>query len=454
MNKKPIAFRMTFDKSFGLFGLLFCMTLLLFLVSGPRLARAGVDVSFDEGLVDRQGTKVLDFYLDGVAAAYKAASGRTDFGPAAGLNFSPIWIFVAPTSTYDSPPYPNGGLLSISLQGPSGSPVSGDITLPVGVTKFTFGYSSAGAVTAQAFDAGGSLLDTQIGPANLVSGSFSSVTLTGATIKRVVITHSSPTDCFIAGASSCAIIDNITFSTDPLSSPAAYVPPPDMVGQLGFGATFKADGSGDIVTLNLVIKNSGPGKANSFEVEFPIDPNLELLSAAFTSPKSWVTKVLSDKFFIQFGSFEKQSGPVTATIRLAVRGSAPAGTVIKPRAKGSAQWDGGGGLLFQSNTVYLRVGAGKVESLNDLIQSIGATLTGDKAKVTVSGNIFIPGELITIWINLADGSVKAVGTALIRADGSGLVSFDYSLSGLGAGNYSLVLLGERSRVQGVAAFSL
>lgn len=252
----------------------------------------------------------------------------------------------------------------------------------------------------------------------------------------------------------------------PLAKKQTQITPPDMVMQLRVEpnrtAAISTDSIQSVVSYTLTLKNMGQGKADSFMVNFPIDAaNEEILSVSFPensadNPKSWVTEVVSDNIKIEFGSFEASS-PVTvsAVIRVGIKSSATSGASVLTRATGWASWAGGGALQTWSNSVGFQLGVtSQGDDSKGAIQAISAAVSEDGTVVIIGGDIFIPGEIISGWLNLPDGSVREIGTNIGRADQNGLILVGYSLVNVPTGNYSVVLYGQRSGVQGVGSFTV
>lgn len=243
---------------------------------------------------------------------------------------------------------------------------------------------------------------------------------------------------------------------------------PDMVMQLrvdqNLTAALSTDTTQSVVTYNLTVKNISQGKAADFLVNFPVDPlNEEVLSVDFptnsdTNPQSWVTQVVSDNIKIQLGPFEAAtSTPITrsAVIRVGIKSSATPGETLVTRASGAAGWAGGSAIQNKSNSVSFKLDAtSSGDDSKGGIQQISAALTTDNSGVVIGGDIFIPDELISGWLNMPDGTVKAVGNGIGRAAQNGLFQVGYSLYNLPAGSYSIVLYGQRSEVQGVGNFTV
>jgi hypothetical protein len=241
---------------------------------------------------------------------------------------------------------------------------------------------------------------------------------------------------------------------------------PDMVMQLrtepNIAAPLSTPDNRSVVTHTLAVKNLGPGKADSFKVDFPVDPNLEVLSVAFEpagNPASWVTEVTTDSIKLQMGAFpgfnNAISHTITATIRLGVKLEAPSDTAINTRARGYAAWSGGPNLTTKSNSISYKLGPqNQTDNTGDAIQHVSATIDPATKSVIITGDIFIPNEKITGWINLPGGTVKAITGGLGNASTFGLVKAVYNLEGLDPGDYSIVLYGARSEVQGVAHFTV
>ena len=95
----------------------------------------------------------------------------------------------------------------------------------------------------------------------------------------------------------------------------------------------------------------------------------------------------------------------------------------------------------------------------------------------LAGNVFVPGEPVSFWCNMPDGTVHALMihsepvailahkltenqkrnhnyVEAIRADGNGAMSIDFPAEELAAGDYSIVAYGQWSGLQAVGPFKM
>ncbi|HEX2909204.1 MAG TPA: hypothetical protein VH186_00245 [Chloroflexia bacterium] len=200
-----------------------------------------------------------------------------------------------------------------------------------------------------------------------------------------------------------------------------------------------------VITLNLKLKNLGPGKAGFLALEIPFDPRLTLGHAVMDYPGLWVSQV--DGTTIKIGLETLPSGD-SATGSLVFRPN-PAnppqnGTEISFRFKVSYA-DQAGVQSRTSNKVTLSFG----ESSRDATGGKVRQLPPRKAKVgdkkVIWSDHFLPGERVSLWYTAPDGANVSLPYAW--ADDNGKMETIFDTTGLKPGVYSFVGQGNRSEVQ-------
>lgn len=242
---------------------------------------------------------------------------------------------------------------------------------------------------------------------------------------------------------------------------------PDMVIRLKAETANPTDPQAAVIYY-MEVQNLGAGRADSFRVEVPVDQNMQVLSASFTpdpANQRWVSGFTPDqqnptKMQMEFGTFEpfNPSNPVvvSATVRMGLKANPQ---LIQPKAiapsvvrvNGFAFWGGlPSPIPTVSNTVSYIAGGPTTDSK---IERISVTSKDVRcSNLTATGNIFGSNEVINAWLNLPDGSVQPLNIGAVVSDKNGVAIASFGLTNPDPGNYSAVLYGTRTGVQGVAIF--
>jgi hypothetical protein len=210
----------------------------------------------------------------------------------------------------------------------------------------------------------------------------------------------------------------------------------------------------NLISYNFTVKNIGLGDASAVTLRFPIDPNLTLGYATnFNDPKIWVKAIVTDTaqpyVLIILPDLQANSPPISGT--LVFRPEATSGAVIFTKYQVSWNDDEKGGKTTLSNGVRYQLSSDNTNrnDSNGAIQFFDpATLTATNDQTfTVTGDFYIPNELVTFWYTDKNGVSVSLGTT--QADGTGRVVLEIKPSNLKAGEvYNLVGYGNRSEVSG------
>lgn len=210
---------------------------------------------------------------------------------------------------------------------------------------------------------------------------------------------------------------------------------------------------GGTFTYEIRVRNHGDGSADEVKVTLPYRRDqYTLLDGQFDRGKGdWVSDIGNNTITVTFGRLAPDT---ERTGRLVFRAAnnLPNDTVLDIRA--TYGWDdaGDGAAGRKSNWQPLLVGAGN-DSAPWVWTAIGPTSGPAWTVFRVDSNRFTPGETVVTWLNLPGGKVKGLelrGTA----SALGAVELYFQDTTLPAGNYQIVLYGQRSGLTGVASFSI
>jgi hypothetical protein len=210
---------------------------------------------------------------------------------------------------------------------------------------------------------------------------------------------------------------------------------------------------GGTFTYEIRVRNHGDGSADQIKVTLPYRRDqYTLLEGKFDGRKGdWVSNIGDKTITVTFGGLAPNT---ERTGRLIFRAASNLAndTVLDIRATYGWDDDADGADDRKSNWQPLLVGAGNA-SAPWVWTAIGPTSGPASTVFRVDSNRFIPGETVVTWLNLPGGKVKALdlrGTA----NALGAVELYFQDSKLPAGNYQIVLYGQRSGLTGVASFSI
>jgi hypothetical protein len=206
------------------------------------------------------------------------------------------------------------------------------------------------------------------------------------------------------------------------------------------------------LTYELRLTNYDKGDAKHVRVTLPYDRRqMRLIASGLDAAKGdWVSRVTDQNVEVTFGAIEGQ-GQRTGRLMFEVASSLRNDTILDMRAS-YTWWDSADDYgPYRSNWMPVLVGNGPATApwvWTQVTPQAGAAGTTH----TFLSNRFTPGEGIITWLNTPSG-VRALDLRGV-ADGQGVVSLTFSSSSLSPGTYQLVLYGARSKLTGVATFTV
>jgi hypothetical protein len=204
-----------------------------------------------------------------------------------------------------------------------------------------------------------------------------------------------------------------------------------------------------ILSYEIRLYNDGRGRASSTTVTVPFDPNqLRLVGSDMDrAAGDWVSEVRPNAVVVTFGALGEQRSRL-AYVYFRVNRLLADNTVLNVRP--NYRWSDARGTSERSaNWAPVVVGGGNENGayLWMLVQPVTG-LPGELR--TFYSNRFVPGEVVTTWLNTRSGVMALDVTT--TADGLGQVWMDYRPERLAPGSYQLVAYGNKSRRAAVATF--
>ena len=195
---------------------------------------------------------------------------------------------------------------------------------------------------------------------------------------------------------------------------------------------------------------------------------LKLVDVTFSGESAWIQQQDANQLVYRINGLHKNH-PNTATLRFAKLPNAPADATLMERA--TYVWSIQGKKHSGSSNLPMTL-----KPYYSLDVSAFSTPEGTTTQ-RFAGNVFVPGEPVSFWCNMPDGTVHALMihsepvailahkltesqklnhnyVEAIRADESGAMSIDFPAEDLGAGYYSIVAHGQWSGLDAVGAFKL
>jgi hypothetical protein len=212
------------------------------------------------------------------------------------------------------------------------------------------------------------------------------------------------------------------------------------------------------IAVVFTITNQGDGEVSDAELRQSLDPGLvRLLEVSFSRENVWVSSASPEKLKIRTGPLARNGDSVQVFMRLQVLPDAPNGAQLIQQA--TIVWDNRNGGYRQgySNQLPLVVfdlelpPSGFVRAEQGAAEPIYVLLVSqDSTHVHITGDTFLPGEPVALWINLPNGDAEAIDR--IIADSGGAIHYTFDPSGLPPGTYSIVAAGVWSRLQALGPF--
>lgn len=221
----------------------------------------------------------------------------------------------------------------------------------------------------------------------------------------------------------------------------------------------------------IVISNQGHAGSRDVTLAMQFDPAaLALQSVQFDRAGAWVTDTMPNGFEANLEALGSDGDAVTMQATFMAR--QPYSAANLPQAQISTSWRDSSGSHGSTTGELLAVASGLAPS---------ATVAVTGGTVPVNGASFNPGEAVTFWYNLPDGSAAALylhdgklvtsdlhrvhtgpgahysytsNAGSLLADENGAIATSFGTAGLAPGSYSIVARGSMSGVTAVLPFTV
>lgn len=213
--------------------------------------------------------------------------------------------------------------------------------------------------------------------------------------------------------------------------------PPDM----NFGLDFVKDVNDNYI-ITVGCNNNTLGSLGSVFATLPLDSRLEYQYYVSSNANSYVRRGVPERLEVQFGKVDPGACSPVQIYFKRVPNSRGTWTVTA-----TGHWDGeptSNGV--QSNAVSINLNGGPGTTVPGTLAGGGEVHPGNSVPFTGVG--YYANELVSLWLNLADGrAVPLSGSSTIYADSQGHIAFTLVLaSDIPLGATSVVAYGQSSKI--------
>jgi uncharacterized repeat protein (TIGR01451 family) len=202
---------------------------------------------------------------------------------------------------------------------------------------------------------------------------------------------------------------------------------------------------GDIVSYEILVDNNGGEGANRVRVTLPFSGHMSVVRTEFDHETTWISEVSQDRLTVMFGRLNGGQDR-RAKIFFQIGPDAPDGTQVRVRA--TARFEKDGGSRVHSNYTTLTIGGEAASTAPEASVTPAAVARGGNLAFSVRN--YFPAEKLFTWINAPGGVLKSDLTGV--TDGEGVATLRLDTERLRPGSYSLVILGDSSRIELVVPF--
>jgi hypothetical protein len=208
---------------------------------------------------------------------------------------------------------------------------------------------------------------------------------------------------------------------------------------------------GDTIRYDMTISNDGDGKASRTNVTLPLPKGqFRLIKIELPQKTSWVMEVADEKIVIMFGTLRRGESR-DARIFLALN-NGPGLDTAAIRIQALINYDEQSGPRIRSNETTLTIAGAAPDTTPTVTVAPAAAPAGTVFRFTVRN--YFPAEKVFTWLN-APTEVLATGLADRASEqGDALLDLETAKLKLAPGKYSLVVLGESSKITTVIPFEV
>jgi hypothetical protein len=230
-----------------------------------------------------------------------------------------------------------------------------------------------------------------------------------------------------------------------------------------------AIGGGASFTDTIVVSNQGHDSSRDVTLTVQFDPAIvQLEGVQFDRAGAWVSATMPNGFTADIGGLGSDDA-VTITASFMALGAYSSANPVQ--AQFDTNWHDTSGSHSGTTSALLAEAAG---------QAVAPAMAAANGMVNVNSAIFNPGESVTFWYNLPDGTAATLylrdgklvteaqhrehqnGTHFVNvdnqtsliADANGAIAIPFVSAGLAPGSYSIVAHGSMSGIDAVIPFSV
>lgn len=244
----------------------------------------------------------------------------------------------------------------------------------------------------------------------------------------------------------CALLPSrITLADDKVNGDAIVT----LVGNPNF--TVAPD---SVITYTLHVKNHGTGTVDYVRLKLPYDRmQLTLLNAHFDDPMDYIVSIGDKEIEVFFDAVRKDTSR-SATLAMRVAPALPTDSVIT--MAGTYIWEdryGNYDIHNRTNAVPVLV-AEQNQSTHYVWTLVDPVEAEQGTRFNFFSDRFVPGERVFPWLRSPDGSERRIGDERQRVDTDGRLHVRISSTHLPPATYQLILIGEDSKFEGIATFTV
>jgi hypothetical protein len=220
----------------------------------------------------------------------------------------------------------------------------------------------------------------------------------------------------------------------------------------------------------IVLSNQGHDAARDVTLTVQFDPAVvQLEGVQFDRAGAWVSASMPNGFTADIGGLGSDGDAVSITASFMALGGYSLGNPVQ--AQLGTSWRDTSGSHSGTTRALLAEAAG---------QATAPAMTAVNGLVNVNSTVFNPGEAVTFWYNLPEGTAATLylrdgklvteaqhrehqnGTHFVNvdnqtsliADASGAIAIPFATAGLAPGSYSIVAHGSMSGIDAVIPFTV
>jgi Domain of unknown function DUF11 len=208
---------------------------------------------------------------------------------------------------------------------------------------------------------------------------------------------------------------------------------------------------GEIVRYDVTVENQGLGKAGRVRVTLPFPKGqLTVAKVEMAEKTTWVQALADDSITIMFGTLRSGEKREARVFLLVGKDAAPDGAPIRIRA--TARYSEDAGEKLRSNETSLIIAGSAPDTKPTVTVAPASGPAGSVFRFSVSN--YFPEEKLFTWINAPDQVLASGIVTRATEQGDATLDLDSKRLKLTPGMYSMVVLGDSSKITTVTPFEV